>query len=62
MIWIECRHDEAIPEELYYDGYQTDKNSNGQTPLMMWIEERHSEDIPEDFYYDGYRTDKDNNE
>ena len=28
MIWIEERPDEAIPQELYYEGYQTDRNED----------------------------------
>ncbi len=37
---------EAIPEELYYPNYQTDKDEYGQTPLMLWIEYRRRENIP----------------
>lgn len=29
MVWIEERPDEAIPECLYYEGYQTDRNEDG---------------------------------
>lgn len=29
MIWIEFNIDDPIPKELYYDGYQTDKEGNG---------------------------------
>ena len=39
---------------MYYNGYQTDKDDNGQTPLMLWIEYRSDETIPkEDLFYDG---------
>ena len=38
MLWIETRRGEDIPQELFYDGWQTDKDKSGQTPLMMWIE------------------------
>lgn len=29
MLWIKCRQGENIPSELYYDGWQTDKNNEG---------------------------------
>lgn len=52
MLWIEyCNKD--IPKELYYDGYQTDKNDDGDTPLMMWIEYR-DDDIPKELLYPDY--------
>ena len=38
MTWIAWRKGEAIPQELYYQDYQTDKDEDGQTPLMYWIE------------------------
>ena len=41
MIWIEYNVDEPIPEQLYYDGYQTDREACGHTPLMLWIKDRH---------------------
>ena len=31
-------HEETIPQELLYPGYRTDKDEDGQTPLMYWIE------------------------
>lgn len=34
MNWIYWRRDEAIPQELHYDGWQTDRDNDGQTPLM----------------------------
>ncbi len=37
MCWIEYRPGEDIPKELYYDGYQTDKDNYGWSPLMFWI-------------------------
>ena len=59
MYWIEYRYDEAIPQELYYDGYQTDRDSDGQTPLMYWIKYRQNEDIPQELYYDNWQADID---
>lgn len=38
MMWIRYQqYNKNIPKELYYEGYQMDKNKDGQTPLMMWI-------------------------
>ena len=59
MLWIENREDEAIPDCLFYEGYQTDKNKDGQTPLMLWIENRDEEDIPYQLYYPKCELDKD---
>ena len=53
MIWVEHREGEAIPEELYYDDYQTDKNEDGETALMIWIEYRYGDDIPQGLLYPG---------
>lgn len=38
---------------MFYDGYQTDKDDYGYTPLMEWIIEHKDEDIPKEMYYDG---------
>ena len=57
MIWIEQRLGEPIPQELYYNGWQTDKDKGGWSPLMLWIFARNG-DIPKEFYYKGYQTDK----
>ena len=46
MIWIDRRYNEAIPECLYYEGWITDKDSYGQTPLMIWVKNRKGETIP----------------
>ena len=47
VLWIEYRHGEVIPKELYYDGWQTYKDDYFEyTPLMTWIENRRGEDIP----------------
>lgn len=46
MQWIIFRIGENIPENLYYDGYRTDKDTDNQTPLMIWIKERRFEPIP----------------
>ena len=34
MNWIYWDRDKAIPEELKYPGWQTDRDKDGQTPLM----------------------------
>ena len=47
MLWIEHRECETIPDCLFYDGYQTDKNNRAETPLMCWIKYRPNEPIPE---------------
>ena len=39
------RKNEAIPDCLYYEGYQTDKDNHKQTPLRLWIIYRHGETI-----------------
>lgn len=52
--FIKRHSGEAIPQELLYTGYQTDKNKYGQTPLIYWIEERRGEDIPQELYYPNY--------
>lgn len=46
-----------IPENLYYDNWQTDKDDFDQTPLMIWIEYNVDDPIPEQLFYDGYQTD-----
>ena len=46
MYWIEYRRGESIPDCLYYDGWQTDKDEDEQTPLMFWIKHRRCEAIP----------------
>ena len=52
MSWIKYRPNEPIPEELYYDGWQTDRDFDNRTPLILWIGCR-DEDIPKELYYDG---------
>ena len=44
---------------MYYEGYQTDKDDDDRTPLMLWIFCRRYEAIPEELYYPNYQTDKD---
>lgn len=59
MLWLEYRYKEPIPQEMYYDDWQRDKNDNGETALMLWIKYHHPrEDIPKDFYYEGCQKDK----
>ena len=59
MLWLEYRYKEPIPEHLFYDGWQRDKNANQEPPLMLWIKWHHPrEDIPNDYYYAGCQTDK----
>ena len=58
-MWIEHRRDEPIPQEFFYDGYQTDRDNDDYTPLLQWIECRPGEPIPKELYYDGYKTDRD---
>ena len=54
MLWIQYHYKhENIPEQLFYDGYQIDKNNDDKTSLMLWIEHRPNEDIPKKLYYDG---------
>ena len=54
MFWIKYVPEEFIPKELYYDGYQMDKDNHDRTPLMLWIEyHEYKKDIPEKLYYDG---------
>lgn len=55
MEWIEKyeKYDvDVIPEQLFYDGYQTDKDKNGYTPLILWIIYRRNKPIPEELYYE----------
>ena len=60
MLWIRCRRNESIPQEMLYLDYQTDRDDRiGQTPLMFWIKYRPGEDIPQELFYDGWQTDKD---
>ncbi len=59
MAWIIHRKSKPIPKELYYEGYKTDRNKHGRTPLMLWIKHRPGEDIPNELLYDGYKTDRD---
>ena len=52
MLWLEYRYKEPIPENFYYEGWQSDKNDSSESPLMLWIKYHHPrEDIPEDYYY-----------
>ena len=59
MIWIEYRHKEAIPQDMIYQDYQTDEDSEHQTPLMLWIEYRKGKAIPQELYYPDFQTDED---
>ena len=47
MLWIKYRRGKDIPQDLLYDGWQTDKNKIGQTPLMIRIEHHYGKDIPQ---------------
>ena len=38
MIWIDHHRDEDIPQQLFYDGWQTDKDKDGRIPLRIWID------------------------
>ena len=38
--FIENNRNENIPQKLYYEGCQTDKDKYGKTPLMLWIRYR----------------------
>ena len=49
MMWIQDRKNETIPTNLLYEGYQTDKDIDGLTPLKLWNEFRKDESIPNDF-------------
>ena len=53
MIWIEERKT-IIPKKLYYHSYQTDKDEDGQTPLMLWIIYGRGKDIPNYLLYPGW--------
>ena len=53
MKWILFRKGEAIPKELLYDGYQTDRSRDDYTPLMLWIRDRSGEPIPDCLLYEG---------
>jgi hypothetical protein len=48
MQWIQFRKDELIPEELKYPNWKTDKNIDGETPLIMLARYRMSEPIPDE--------------
>lgn len=41
MLWIRCRIADNkfkdIPKELFYDGWQTERDNYDNTPLMLWI-------------------------
>lgn len=37
MMWIAERSGKDIPDCLFYDGWQTDRDIDGQTPLILWI-------------------------
>ena len=40
MMWVNNQYeDDILPEELFYDGWQTDRNNDNKTLLMMWIEQ-----------------------
>ena len=45
MLWIMYRKGEVIPKELYYKGWQTDKDHMGYAPLRLWIIYRGGETI-----------------
>ena len=48
MWWVVRRPDESAPQELYYEGWQTDKDKYGKTPLMNWVHWRRDEAIPKE--------------
>ena len=54
MTWICSRNYYNVPKELYYDGWKTDKDKNGETPLMLWICTYPSENIPQEMYYNDW--------
>ena len=55
MLWIEFSVNDDIPEKLFYDGYQSDKDELGRTPLMIWIEFQYRiKEIPKCLLYQGY--------
>lgn len=58
MLWIKHHKSENIPEELYYTGYQTDKDEYGYTPLMLWVENCHDKNIPRQLYYNNWQVDE----
>lgn len=37
MLWIRYRQGENIPSQLYYYRWQTDRDVNGRTPIMMTL-------------------------
>ena len=52
MLWIRFCPNEPISQELYYEGYQTDRDENRETPLFYWIKYRLDETIPQEMYYE----------
>ena len=59
MEWIIHRCGEPIPDELYYPGWQTDRDNDKKTPLMIWIWWRTDETIPDNLFYDNCGADVD---
>ena len=51
MIWVERRRGEAIPENLYYKGWEMDRDNHNRTPIMIWAVNRYDEAIPKKLYY-----------
>lgn len=49
MLWI-MRTQEEIPDFLKYEGFETDVDDTGHTPLMLWIIYRKTE-IPKYLEY-----------
>lgn len=60
MRWIECEYQrEDIPECLFYDGYQIDKDDEDKTALMLWIQYHKNMNMPEKLFYKNWWIDKD---
>lgn len=51
MLWIQYRKNKDIPEDLYYDHCNTDKDNYNQTPLMLWKEYRPMKNHPLELMY-----------
>ena len=36
MLWINYKPEEDIPKQLFYKGWETDKDNGGRTPFKLW--------------------------
>lgn len=56
MTWVNFHN--SIPENLKYDGWQTDKNDENHNVLYIYLNNNNdNENIPEELFYENWEKD-----